>query len=185
MTKMSIISAKTLRQELRRPVCSNPRIRFRRSLKKSIKKRSPASRLRNIFTATTAAATTPRVLTASTLQPRLTCSAWWPTALPGRWPPSATWNAIFRNGTHRHPIAPLMHLEERKGKLTLVLEKALVDIDSVAMQVFKAIRRNGWRPPRVKIIIGGPAHLLRRPAGRGAPHYPGAERHRSAEALMH
>lgn len=36
------------------------------------------------------------------------------------------------------PIAPLMHLEERKGKLALVLEKALVDIDSVAMQVFKA-----------------------------------------------
>jgi pyrophosphate--fructose-6-phosphate 1-phosphotransferase len=36
------------------------------------------------------------------------------------------------------PIAPLMHLEERKGKLTLVLEKALVDTHSVAMQVFKA-----------------------------------------------
>jgi pyrophosphate--fructose-6-phosphate 1-phosphotransferase len=31
-----------------------------------------------------------------------------------------------------------MHLEERKGKLTLVLEKALVDTDSVAMQVFRA-----------------------------------------------
>ena len=35
------------------------------------------------------------------------------------------------------PIAPLMHLEERKGRLALVLEKALVDVDSVAMQVFK------------------------------------------------
>ena len=31
-----------------------------------------------------------------------------------------------------------MHLEERKGRLALVLEKALVDVDSVAMQVFKA-----------------------------------------------
>jgi pyrophosphate--fructose-6-phosphate 1-phosphotransferase len=36
------------------------------------------------------------------------------------------------------PIAPLMHLEERKGRLALVLEKSLVDVDSVAMQVFKA-----------------------------------------------
>ena len=36
------------------------------------------------------------------------------------------------------PIAPLMHLEERKGRLALVLEKALVDVDSVAMQVFKS-----------------------------------------------
>jgi pyrophosphate--fructose-6-phosphate 1-phosphotransferase len=36
------------------------------------------------------------------------------------------------------PIAPLMHLEERKGKLALVLEKALVNTQSVAMQVFKA-----------------------------------------------
>jgi pyrophosphate--fructose-6-phosphate 1-phosphotransferase len=36
------------------------------------------------------------------------------------------------------PIAPLMHLEDRKGKLALVLEKALVDLGSVAMRVFKA-----------------------------------------------
>jgi pyrophosphate--fructose-6-phosphate 1-phosphotransferase len=41
------------------------------------------------------------------------------------------------------PIAPLMHLEERKGKLALVLEKALVDVDSVAMRVFKA-HRDKW-----------------------------------------
>ncbi|MFW6296981.1 MAG: 6-phosphofructokinase [Desulfosalsimonas sp.] len=38
------------------------------------------------------------------------------------------------------PIAPLMHLEERKGKLALVLEKALVDIDSPAFRVFSAMR---------------------------------------------
>jgi pyrophosphate--fructose-6-phosphate 1-phosphotransferase len=36
------------------------------------------------------------------------------------------------------PIGPLMHLEERKGRLALVIEKALVDVDSIAMQVFKA-----------------------------------------------
>lgn len=38
------------------------------------------------------------------------------------------------------PIAPLMHLEERKGKLTLVLEKSIVDIDSPAFRVAKAFR---------------------------------------------
>jgi pyrophosphate--fructose-6-phosphate 1-phosphotransferase len=30
------------------------------------------------------------------------------------------------------PIAPLMHLEERKGKLALVIEKSIVDVNSVA-----------------------------------------------------
>ncbi len=38
------------------------------------------------------------------------------------------------------PIAPLMHLEERKGKLTLVLEKSVVGVDSVAFRVAKACR---------------------------------------------
>ncbi len=38
------------------------------------------------------------------------------------------------------PIARLMHLEERKGKLALVMEKALVDLDSNAFQVFRQIR---------------------------------------------
>jgi pyrophosphate--fructose-6-phosphate 1-phosphotransferase len=38
------------------------------------------------------------------------------------------------------PIAPLMRLEERKGKLTLVLEKSIVDINSPAFQVVKAFR---------------------------------------------
>ena len=36
------------------------------------------------------------------------------------------------------PIAPLMHLEERKGKLSLVLEKSIVDINSPAFKVLKA-----------------------------------------------
>ena len=38
------------------------------------------------------------------------------------------------------PIAPLMHLEERKGKLALVLEKSLVDVNSVSFRVVKTFR---------------------------------------------
>ncbi|MBU0986844.1 MAG: 6-phosphofructokinase [Proteobacteria bacterium] len=38
------------------------------------------------------------------------------------------------------PIAPLMRLEERKGKLTLVLEKSIVDVDSASFKVLKAFR---------------------------------------------
>ena len=36
-----------------------------------------------------------------------------------------------------------MHLEERKGKLALVLEKSIVDVNSVAFQVIKA-NREKW-----------------------------------------
>jgi pyrophosphate--fructose-6-phosphate 1-phosphotransferase len=38
------------------------------------------------------------------------------------------------------PIAPLMHLEERKGKMTLVLEKSVVDVDSIAFKVVQGMR---------------------------------------------
>jgi pyrophosphate--fructose-6-phosphate 1-phosphotransferase len=38
------------------------------------------------------------------------------------------------------PIAPLMRLEERKGKLTLVLEKSVVDVESPAFRVVEALR---------------------------------------------
>jgi len=41
------------------------------------------------------------------------------------------------------PIAPLMRLEERKGKLALVLEKSIVDVNSIAFQVVKA-NREKW-----------------------------------------
>ncbi len=41
------------------------------------------------------------------------------------------------------PIAPLMHLEERKGKLTLVLEKSIVDVNSIAFKVVQA-NRDKW-----------------------------------------
>jgi pyrophosphate--fructose-6-phosphate 1-phosphotransferase len=38
------------------------------------------------------------------------------------------------------PIAPLMHLEERKGKLALVIERTVVDLESPAFTVAKTIR---------------------------------------------
>jgi pyrophosphate--fructose-6-phosphate 1-phosphotransferase len=38
------------------------------------------------------------------------------------------------------PIAPLMRLEERKGRLTLVLEKSLVDVGAPAFKVVEALR---------------------------------------------
>jgi pyrophosphate--fructose-6-phosphate 1-phosphotransferase len=38
------------------------------------------------------------------------------------------------------PIAPMMHLEERKGKLELVLEKSIVDVNSPAFRVVKGLR---------------------------------------------
>ncbi len=38
------------------------------------------------------------------------------------------------------PIAPLMHLEERKGRLELVLEKSVVNLNSPAFRVVKAFR---------------------------------------------
>ncbi len=40
------------------------------------------------------------------------------------------------------PIARLMHLEERKGKLDLVIEKSIVDLESNAFKVFQAFREN-------------------------------------------
>jgi pyrophosphate--fructose-6-phosphate 1-phosphotransferase len=41
------------------------------------------------------------------------------------------------------PIAPLMRLEERKGKLALVIEKSIVDVNSTAFRVVKA-QREKW-----------------------------------------
>ena len=38
------------------------------------------------------------------------------------------------------PIAPLMHLEERKGKLALVLEKSVVEVNSISFRVVKELR---------------------------------------------
>jgi pyrophosphate--fructose-6-phosphate 1-phosphotransferase len=40
------------------------------------------------------------------------------------------------------PIARLMHLEERKGRLELVMEKSIIDLESQAFKVFKTIRED-------------------------------------------
>jgi len=45
------------------------------------------------------------------------------------------------------PIAPMMRLEERKGRLALVLEKSLVDLESAAFRVVKA-KREEWLAAR-------------------------------------
>jgi pyrophosphate--fructose-6-phosphate 1-phosphotransferase len=50
------------------------------------------------------------------------------------------------------PIAPLMHLEERKGRLALVIEKSIVDVASVAFRVAKA-SRDKWLA-----AVAGPDH---------------------------
>ena len=59
------------------------------------------------------------------------------------------------------PIAPLMRLEERKGRLTLVLEKSLVDLHSSAFRVVKALREK-WlaaRPGADQFRSPGPIRL--------------------------
>ncbi len=38
------------------------------------------------------------------------------------------------------PIAPLMHLEERKGRMALVIEKSVVELDSNAFKIIKEMR---------------------------------------------
>ena len=45
------------------------------------------------------------------------------------------------------PIAPLMHLEERQGKLALVIEKSIVDVDSNACLVVRSLREK-WLAAR-------------------------------------
>lgn len=59
------------------------------------------------------------------------------------------------------PIAPLMHLEERQGKLALVLEKSLVELDSPAFQVVKACREK-WLAATTdedQYRVPGPIHF--------------------------
>ena len=59
------------------------------------------------------------------------------------------------------PIAPLMHLEERKGKLHLVLEKSLVDVNSSAFKVVEALREK-WlaAEPGPRSLPDSGAHYL-------------------------
>ncbi len=63
------------------------------------------------------------------------------------------------------PIAPMMHLEERKGKLELVLEKSIVDVNSPAFKVVKLLREKWlaavpgnecYRNPGPNVLMGQP-----------------------------
>ncbi len=57
--------------------------------------------------------------------------------------------AVIKNLEHKFckweplgiPISSLMHLEERKGRLSLVIEKSIVDVDSNAFRIVKALRQ--------------------------------------------
>ncbi|MCP4115994.1 MAG: phosphofructokinase [Desulfobacteraceae bacterium] len=57
--------------------------------------------------------------------------------------------AVIKNLEHKFckweplgiPISSLMHLEERKGKLALVIEKSIVDVNSNAFRVVTALRQ--------------------------------------------
>jgi len=57
--------------------------------------------------------------------------------------------AVIKNLEHKFckweplgiPISSLMHLEERNGKLSLVIEKSIVDVESNAFRVVRALRK--------------------------------------------
>lgn len=59
------------------------------------------------------------------------------------------------------PIAKLMHLEERKGRLALVIERTIVDTNSNAFRVFKALRED-WlaaNPGKDRLRRPGPVRF--------------------------
>jgi diphosphate-dependent phosphofructokinase len=140
MTKMSIISAKTLRQELEKAGLLESQDKVPPAVEKIYKKTVPSFKTQEHFYGYDGRGNDPtRFDCIYTYNLGLTVFSLVANGATGQM-------AAIRNLEHDFsqwepisiPIAPLMHLEERKGKLALVLEKALVDIDSVAMQVFKA-----------------------------------------------
>ncbi|MCK5097353.1 MAG: 6-phosphofructokinase [Desulfobacteraceae bacterium] len=59
------------------------------------------------------------------------------------------------------PIAKLMHLEERNGRLALVIERAIVDTNSNAFRIFKALRED-WlaaNPGKDRLRRPGPVRF--------------------------
>ncbi len=59
------------------------------------------------------------------------------------------------------PIAKLMHLEERKGRLALVIERSVVDTDSNAFRIFKSLREE-WlaaNPGKDRLRRPGPVRF--------------------------
>jgi pyrophosphate--fructose-6-phosphate 1-phosphotransferase len=140
LTKPAIISAKTLRQELEKAGLLEPQDKVPEAIEKIYKKTVPSFKTQEHFYGYDGRGNDPtRFDCIYTYNLGMTVFSLLSNGATGQM-------AAIRNLEHDFsewepigiPIAPLMHLEERKGKLALVLEKALVDTDSVAMQVFKA-----------------------------------------------
>jgi pyrophosphate--fructose-6-phosphate 1-phosphotransferase len=140
LTKPSIISAKTLRQELEKSGVLEAPEKVPAAIEKIYKKTVPSFKTQEHFYGYDGRGNDPtRFDCIYTYNLGMTVFSLLANGATGQM-------AAIRNLEHDFaqwepigiPIAPLMHLEERKGKLALVLEKALVDTNSVAMQVFKA-----------------------------------------------
>jgi pyrophosphate--fructose-6-phosphate 1-phosphotransferase len=140
LTKPSIISAKTLRQELEKAGLLEPQGKLPAAIDKIYKKIVPSFKTQEHFYGYDGRGHDPtRFDCIYTYNLGMTVFSLVANGATGQM-------AAIRNLEYDFtqwepigiPIAPLMHLEERKGKLALVLEKALVDVNSVAMQVFRA-----------------------------------------------
>jgi len=140
LTKSSIISAKTLRQELEKAGLLEAHDKVPGAIETIYKKTVPSFKTQEHFYGYDGRGNDPtRFDCIYTYNLGMTVFSLLANGATGQM-------AAIRNLEHDFaqwepigiPIAPLMHLEERKGKLALVLEKALVDINSIAMQVFKA-----------------------------------------------
>ncbi len=140
LTKGSIISAKTLRQELEKSNLLKPDDQLPAPVEKIYKKTVPSFKTQDHFYGYDGRGNDPtRFDCVYTYNLGMAVFSLVANGATGQM-------AAIRNLEHDFavwepigiPIAPLMHLEERKGRLALVLEKALVDVDSIAMQVFKA-----------------------------------------------
>ena len=140
LAKSAIISAKTLRQELEKAGVLESNEKVPEAVEKIYKKTVPSFKTQEHFYGYDGRGNDPtRFDCIYTYNLGMTVFSLVANGATGQM-------AAIRNLEHDFahwepigiPIAPLMHLEERKGKLALVLEKALVDTQSVAMQVFKA-----------------------------------------------
>ena len=140
LTKVSIISAKTLRQELEKAGLIGPEDKVPAAVEAIYKKTVPSFKTQEHFYGYDGRGNDPTQFDCIyTYNLGMTAFSLIANGATGQMAAIrnlelgfAAWEPIGI------PIGPLMHLEERKGRLALVIEKALVDVDSIAMQVFKA-----------------------------------------------
>ncbi len=140
LTKAAIISAKTLRQELERAGLIGPEEKLPEVIEKIYKKTVPSFKVQEHFYGYDGRGHDPTKFDCTyTYNLGLTAFSLIANGATGQMAAIRNLECDFAAWAPIGiPIAPLMHLEERKGKLSLVIEKALVDVSSVAMQVFKA-----------------------------------------------